>query len=562
MKKYLMILLAILSFLLGQAQSEGVSPIKSFNIAKEIKPPILDIVAGSVQFVDPSGNNAIDAEEQCQIMMKVRNSGMGDGIGLKAQIEISGSTDGITVKNQEIGTIKVGETKDISFPVNASMHTVDGRVSINVSVDEPNGLGTDKVLLNIDTKKFVAPWLSVVDYSVTEQSGSYNTGVLEKKRPFNLQILLQNTQYGDADNVSIKIVLPEGVLLIDGDEYQQFEKIKSTETKSLVYSLIITNTFMEDEIPITFKVLEKYNRYAENRTIILSLNQALTQKQIDVQPVETDQTSAIVIASLRSDVDVDIPISQQKHPNRFALIIGNEDYSSYQRGLQAESNVEFATNDASVFKDYCIKALGIPSDNVVLLTNATAARMSQEIEKISKLVQLKGADGELIFYYAGHGFPDEISKEPYLIPVDVTAANLQSGIKLYDLYERFSQIGAARITIFMDACFSGGGREAGLLAARAIRVTPKKGVLKGNVVVFSATQNDQFALPFTEKQHGMFTYYLLKQLKTNAQCTYGTLNDYLKSNVSEQSLRKNNKDQNPDTQYSETISNSWRNWTF
>ena len=30
-----------------------------------------------------------------------------------------------------------------------------------------------------------------------------------------------------------------------------------------------------------------------------------------------------------------------------------------------------------------------------------------------------GPDGELIFYYAGHGFPDEQTKEPYLIPVDV-----------------------------------------------------------------------------------------------------------------------------------------------
>lgn len=559
--KNLIVLLFIQLFAIAVfAQSECVTPKKSFNIVKEIKPPILDIVSGSVQFIDPSGNNAIDAEENCQITMKVHNSGIGDGYGLTAKISITGSTNGITVRNQDVGTIKVGETKTISFPIDASMSTIDGKVSIGVQVDEPNGLGTDKVLLNIDTKKFVAPLLRVVDYTVTDQ-GSFNSGILEKKRPFNLQVLLQNTQYGDAQNAGIQIELPAGVMLIDGDESQNFSTMKSGETQSLVYGLIITNNYTASEIPITFKVSEKYNRYAEDRTIVLSLNQALATEQIDVRSADVKRTQ-IAEASLRSDVDKNIPVNNNKNNNRFAIIIGNQDYSSYQRGLQSESDVAFAVSDATVFKEYCIKTLGVPTDNAVLLTNATSARMSQEIEKMAKLVALKGSAGELIFYYAGHGFPDETTKEPYMIPVDVSAANLQSGIKLYDLYERFSQIGAARITIFMDACFSGGGRESGLLAARAIKVAPKKGILKGNMVVFSATQNDQFALPYTDKQHGMFTYFLLKKLQNNVQCSYKDLSNYLKTNVSEQSLRRNNKDQNPETQFSNDVSRTWENWTF
>ena len=41
----------------------NVSRTKSFHIVKEVRPPVLDIVQGSVQFVDVSGNNAIDANE-------------------------------------------------------------------------------------------------------------------------------------------------------------------------------------------------------------------------------------------------------------------------------------------------------------------------------------------------------------------------------------------------------------------------------------------------------------------------------------------------------------------
>ncbi|MEI7897714.1 MAG: hypothetical protein WCJ26_11815 [bacterium] len=50
-----------------------------------------------------------------------------------------------------------------------------------------------------------------------------------------------------------------------------------------------------------------------------------------------------------SDVDVNIPIGIQLHPYRFALIIGNEDYKSFQSNLNFEANVEFAKNDAVSF---------------------------------------------------------------------------------------------------------------------------------------------------------------------------------------------------------------------
>jgi len=111
----------------------------------------------------------------------------------------------------------------------------------------------------------------------------------------------------------------------------------------------------------------------------------------------------------------------------------------------------------------------------------------------------------------------------------------------------------------LDACFSGGARNKGLVAARGVRVKPKGGSLTGKLVVFSASSGDQSSLPYKDQSHGMFTYYLLKKLKdSNGDTTYGELADYLTRQVGLKSVTENNKEQNPSTSISYELQNSWR----
>ena len=107
--------------------------------------------------------------------------------------------------------------------------------------------------------------------------------------------------------------------------------------------------------------------------------------------------------AVKSDVDIDIPVNKTVKPNTYALIIGNEDYSSFQTGLSNEVNVDFAINDARVFKEYCINVMGIPEKQIKLLTNATAGQMSQGIAWLSNLAKIDDGKAELVFYYSGHG---------------------------------------------------------------------------------------------------------------------------------------------------------------
>ena len=47
-------------FCFSQQEVESISPIYSFSITKEVKPPILGIVEGSVRFLEPGGNALVN----------------------------------------------------------------------------------------------------------------------------------------------------------------------------------------------------------------------------------------------------------------------------------------------------------------------------------------------------------------------------------------------------------------------------------------------------------------------------------------------------------------------
>ena len=380
-----------------------------------------------------------------------------------------------------------------------------------------------------------------------------------KKKPFDLDVLIQNTGQGVASDVRANLGFPQNVFCLSGNESYQKTTIAPGEQVMISYNLVANNDYNLKTMPFSLKLKEKYEKYAEDKSITLTMNQPVSDNKLIVEGL-ADQPIDFKIGSLSSSVDKNIPVISKKNPNRYALVIGNENYSS---NLNAEINVEFARNDAKMFRDYAISAMGVDDQNMIFLADATSGTMRREIERVSELVKRTGSNAELIFYYAGHGFPEEATQIPYLIPVDVDATNLQSALKLSEVYSRFGETGAKSITVFLDACFSGGGRSQGLLAARGVKIKPKFEDAKGNMVVFSATSGMQVALPYREQKHGMFTYFLLKNVQeTNGNFTFGELADYLKQNVGIESLRTNSKSQDPEVQASPAVENSWRNWTF
>ncbi len=545
----------------GEWANDGYIGQSTFTVSKTTIPKPTapaNLVLSDIAFNDSKGNsnNILDANEKTEINFRLSNSGKGDAYNVIAKITETNGVKGLTAANKTIGTIKSGETRDISIAVNSTMALLTSRANFKIVVTEGNGFNADPVEIEIVTQEFLKPKVVIADYQFSnEQGGQIKLGV-----PINLKVVVQNMGQGEAKNVGVKFTIPVNVFA-SGEVEFNVGNLGVGDKKELNFEFFANKQYSGSSISINAILSEFYEQYAENKTLNVELNQVLTATEKVVVKGELSSAKTFELATLTSDVDKNIPINPTKNTNRYALIIGNEEYTRYQTTLRSESNVAFARNDANVFKQYCVKTLGVTEENITLLIDATAGAMSQAIDRLNKIIKNTNGNAEVIFYYAGHGLPDEKTKEAFLIPVDVSGNNLGAAIKLKTIYDQLTEYPAKRVTVFLDACFTGGGREAGLLAARGIVIKPKADFIKGNIFVFSASSGEQSSLPWKENQHGMFTYFLLKKLQeTKGDITYKDLVDYVKSEVSLKSVLINHKEQNPQTNTSSEIIDVWEKW--
>lgn len=525
-----------------------------------IKIPILRIEQGSLSFTDGNvKNNALDALENAYFSFIITNKGKSTANDVLIRIRELNNVYGINYDKQiTIGNIEPKQSKNISIPVSGNFELVQSKAAFQFKVDEKEGFGIKAFEIEIPTLSFPPPKLEIVDYSVSSSKGSIMKGEV-----FDLILMLQNIGTGIAENINISITSPSNVILVKGDKNSNFDVMQSGEAKKVKYSFIATENFEANKIPLYINLNEKYNKFAFSKNIEIAINQQVDNTPRTIVEAKIVNPNLVSLASLSSLVDKNIPVNPVKNSKRFALIIGNEDYQKFQQTLNSESNVQFAHNDAKTFSEYASKTLCIPDDNIITILDATSAIMNQKIELICKRLKVSGNESELIFFYAGHGLPDEITKVPYLIPVDVSGSNLSSAIKLEEVYKKFTETEISRITVFLDACFSGGARNQSLLATRGIKVKPNESYINGNLIVFAATSGEQSAHPFIQQQHGIFTYYLLKKLQESAgKLTYKELADYLRYNVNNEALRIKEVEQLPHVIVSPDAENIWQNWKF
>ena len=285
---------------------------------------------------------------------------------------------------------------------------------------------------------------------------------------------------------------------------------------------------------------------------IPAMKEALAQRMSKEHDAMVAQKPAPVEENL-DPIDVNLPKATEPRDNTFAVIIGNEDYKYV-------AAVPFAARDAAIFAKYCRVTLGLPDDNIRLYTNATYGDILDAIDDIKTISEVYNGDIRVIFYYAGHGVPDEATRNAYLLPVDARSQQLKTCYPIEKLYAELGSLKAHSVTLLLDACFSGSQRGDGMLmSARGVALKPRTDEPKGNMVAISAATGEETAYPYAEKRHGMFTYYLLSKLQeSGGDVTLGELCDYITTKVSQQSVKVNRKQQTPTVMPSPEIETSWR----
>lgn len=538
------------------AQKSTQSAPKSYVIKPKIEPPLLEIVPGSLQFKDDNSNNAIDAHETCAIEFALKNSGFGEALNLLAKAEVQGTSTGIQISRQiPLAKVAVNASTQYRIPISSDMNTANGKIQITISIQEPNGFDPRPIALEIETRAFLSPQIKVTDYTLSGE------GNLEAMKPFSLQLMIQNTGQGRGENIQVSLELPENVMSIGAETTSQFLDMQVGEFKKLDYKLIINARYVGTTVPVRLSIREKHGKYAESWSQAFTLNQQMKAAHELKPQALASQNQSFETASFKSDVDRNIPVNPNRHPNRYAVVIGNEDYASRNGSLNKAINVDYAQNDAEAFAEYLRLAFGIPAENIKKIYNATSGEMLSAISWIENNARAYGENVELYFYYSGHGLPTEADRTPYLIPVDVSGDRPELGIALNTVYEKLTRHPAQKITVVLDACFSGGARNEELIARKGVRVQPKSGAVKGNMVVLTSSSSSQSSGVYKDRMHGFLTYFLLKEIQTRGiESTYNILFEEAARKVDLETARKGMVQQ-PQILPSSEIGDAWKIWS-
>jgi uncharacterized caspase-like protein len=201
----------------------------------------------------------------------------------------------------------------------------------------------------------------------------------------------------------------------------------------------------------------------------------------------------------------------------WAVVVGLSRYKTVRSLL-------FGDKDALAVRDYLLNQVGIPKDNITLLTNEQATLINLRRTLGTEVRRKAGPKDTVIIYFAGHGAPeidatspDEDGLEKYLVVYDSEPEDLYTtGLPMREIEVIFQRLAAERVIFIADTCFSGAtiGRTFATVSRRSVvsdafltRLSKGKGR-----VVLTASRANQVSQERDEFGHGVFTYYLLEGL--------------------------------------------------
>ena len=532
-------------------------------------PPIINV--DDISF----SKNVLSAGASNQLKITLRNTGMGDAKNV--YVRLTSQNRGI--EHPEISHFPEieaeGGMRSMIINVDGNKYLEDGIASLSIEVVEPKFRGQIPIRqLRFQTEELPKPILVIADYKVREIPSGQSNNKIDNNEMLDLSFTIKNVGKANATQLEIDVKCDQQGVMFLGEVKDLTMKESNVAMKSIfpgdnltmTYRYFVNSDFQDQKLNFKVKASDRFNGFDFSANLIIPIYQktGLEGQNTAVSIVSNyEPKSEFLIsefAEIIDDVDKDIPVTNVRQNSTYALIIGNEDYKSRQRTLSIEQNANYSLNDAEVFRNYCQRTLGVPAKQIKILRNATAAEISQGLAWINNLAKIENGDAKLIFYYSGHGMANEETKSPVIIPVDVSANNLEYGIQLSDAFYLLTEHPARQVTVFLDACFSGGGRNQGLFPNKGIKVKANKNVILGNMVVFSSSSSEETSFIFEEAKHGYFTYFLLKKLKeTKGNVDYHELSDYLIRSVRKEA-GLNGIVQTPEVYFSQKVTDSWKEW--
>ncbi|MBA4070843.1 MAG: hypothetical protein C0497_03265 [Gemmatimonas sp.] len=459
------------------------------------------------------GDAVMDAESRAGLDITVWNDGPGVAYGVTAGATIERPTPGIDVgSGGHADSILPGRGVTLRVDLATSDRLPDGAVAIQVRASDRSGRpATNAPRLVVRTRALRPPALVLEGIGVRDQSGNRR---IEPREIVDVAARIGNHGVGPARGVRVFIAGgPDVQFTPESARTVVLGDLEAGESRDVPFSAFTGAG--ATAFPVTLDVREARPRFDTVFTLPLALDQPVASlPALRVRGRDTALRASP--AALVVDVDTGIAAAPAR-PQAVAVVLGVERYGR----LPAAA---FARHDAAVFREYAQRVFGIGDDPSRLYFRTDDEVTGGELRKLFAddgwLSRRVTAETDLVVYWAGHGQTDLRTKSAYLLPNDADPDYpAQTGLALTELYSRLAALKARSVVVFIDACFSGSTREgAALLAgARGVVVSLEHPALRSaTMAVFSAATGEQVANAWPAQQHGVFTYWLLKGLRGDA----------------------------------------------
>ena len=377
--------------------------------------------------------------------------------------------------------------------------------------------------------------MKLADFAVSDNDGR---PIISSGELIDVTLRFANFGEGPANSVGVRLTSGENVFIVGAPNntlMTELGSLKPGEVKDYQFQAFCNN--QAKAFIINYAIRDKSdNPFSDPKDIGLVLNKEVKgiKQLIFEEEAFVDQSGK----SFKNELLDDLPEALDTNENAIVVIIGNKNY----RGNMPP--VEYALNDAYTIQEYFKAYLGVKPGNIILKEDATLSEMKvlfgdkDNVEgRLKDLI--RPGKTELYVYYSGHGAPDLKSSRGFLMPTDANPSRLSlTAFAMDDLIKNLSLLKTKKSTLIVDACFSGGISTGDYLVKNAsslgLKVKSISDNLSSNISIMTASADDQVASWYSEKRHGLFTYFLLKGMKGAADLnndrvvTYDELKAYIK----------------------------------
>jgi len=360
------------------------------------------------------------------------------------------------------------------------------------------------------------------------------------------------------------ILQPENFKYIEGTFVQRIRKVlvvKTDEGEQMKFRVGMRTVFVPDRWPIIGERLRiRYHTKVLSHEAIgnyfIGYEVINVEHAADFPPKTAIVSPAVSEEKPKTPESGKVPTPPLSAPSlqesrtfqHWAVIIGVSEYQDSHI-----PTLRYAAADAQSFYNWLASPDGgrYPPSRIRLLVNeqATAYNIKEALYVWLKQVT---EDAMVIIFFVGHGSPDspDTPDNLFLLPYDAQYDTIATtGFPMWDIETALRRfIKARKVVVIADACHSGGVGHSFDVARRATRAIKHNPISSGlqnlsaigdGVAVISASDDRQFSQEGENwgGGHGVFTYFLLKGLKGEAdynkdnRVTLGELIPFLSEQV-------------------------------